>query len=157
MAGRAGGGGRPAHIVSRDAAAVRRPLKKGEYEIRFATRQAELPGEPGTVLEDFLLALGITDAQAQLALGGRDLADQRHPASDELQQVMVHGIDHGAQEREGSGNVGHNRTAGIPQVSWSAMILVPVRAVLHRPQTTPHTNVWRGKPGGRSAFLIPAD
>ena len=66
-------------------------------------------GALASVVEDLALALHVADAQAMLSLVRGDLADERHAARDDLQQVAVEHVDHRAQDgkRARSGVVDH--------------------------------------------------
>ncbi len=74
-----------------------------EQRLDLSLRQSHLLGALRAILEDFALALRIADAKVVLALVRGDFRHDRHAAYRELQQLMIEGIDHGAEERERTG------------------------------------------------------
>ena len=80
-----------------------------EDRLDLVARQAERLGAAAAVLEDVTLAAGIADADAVAALVLGDLADERHSARRELQQLAIERIHHRAQEGQGARRcaVGH--------------------------------------------------
>ena len=74
-----------------------RSHEHAEHGLDLTAGQAHGFGAFATVLEDLPLALHIADTKAMLAFVRGDLADERHAAHDDLEQVAVEHVDHGAE------------------------------------------------------------
>src|SRR6188508_700938 len=106
-----------------------RAQQDAKHRLDLAARKPHRFGAVAAVFEDLALALHIADAKAVLALVRRDLTDERHPAHDDLEEVAVEHVDHGAQDgkRPRSGVVDHDSklSATVPRryrsrIHWSS-------------------------------------
>ena len=96
--------------TTRGLVVAARADEQPEDGLHLALGKAQLPRHAAAVVQQLRLATGVTDAERMLPLVLRDLADERHATGDDLQQVAVEHVDHGAkdgQRARGGFVVGH--------------------------------------------------
>src|ERR1043166_1631897 len=101
-------------LVQRDLGAKRRLViaaraqQQTKDRFHLTPRKAELLRPARPVLEQLPLALRIANPEAVLALVCRNFGDERHALRDDLEELAVERVDHGAEERKSArAFVGH--------------------------------------------------